>query len=68
VRIAASMCLKELYERLGEEFLVFLPETIPSLAELMEDSDEHVQTAVQELAAVIQIYLGDEDLSSLFQH
>ena len=28
--------LQELYTRLGEEFVVLLPETIPFLAELME--------------------------------
>ncbi|KAJ1561103.1 HEAT repeat-containing protein 1, partial [Cladochytrium tenue] len=36
VRIAAIRTLQEFYVRLGEEFLVLLPETVPFLAELME--------------------------------
>ena len=57
--------IQEFYMRLGEEFLVQLPETIPFLAELMEDSDEGVQKACQELASEIQKHLG-EDLASFF--
>ena len=36
VRFAVLKVLQELYTRLGEEFMVLLPETIPFLAELME--------------------------------
>ncbi len=36
VRFAVLKVLQELYAKLGEEFLVLLPETIPFLAELME--------------------------------
>jgi U3 small nucleolar RNA-associated protein 10 len=57
--------MQEFYMRLGEEFLVLLPETIPFLAELMEDSDESVQATCQELAAEIQKHLG-EDLATFF--
>ena len=36
VRFAVLKVLQELYMRLGEEFMILLPETIPFLAELME--------------------------------
>lgn len=36
VRMAALQVIGEFYSRLGEEFLILLPETIPFLAELME--------------------------------
>ncbi|KAJ3329702.1 HEAT repeat-containing protein 1 [Blyttiomyces sp. JEL0837] len=65
VRILSLKTLQEFYLRVGEDFLVLLPETIPSLAEYMEDNDEQVQGACQELAAEIQKHLG-EDLSSFF--
>ena len=37
--------LQELYTRLGEEFVVLLPETIPFLAELMEGKSEQEFTS-----------------------
>lgn len=36
VRLTALQVENELYSRLGEEFLILLPETIPFLAESME--------------------------------
>lgn len=36
VRFAVLKVLQEIYFKLGEEFVVLLPETIPFLAELME--------------------------------
>lgn len=36
VRYAAVVVLKEVYSRLGNEFMSLLPETIPFLAELLE--------------------------------
>jgi hypothetical protein len=36
IRVAALDAVREFYDRLGEEFLILLPETIPFLAELME--------------------------------
>ncbi|KAJ3254475.1 HEAT repeat-containing protein 1 [Chytriomyces hyalinus] len=64
-RIVTIKAMQEFYIQLGEEFLILLPETVPTIAELMEDSDERVQVAVQELTAEIQKHLG-EDLNSYF--
>ena len=43
VRFALLKVLEEIYTKLGEEFMVLLPETIPYLAELMEG--EHINTS-----------------------
>ncbi|KAJ3202365.1 HEAT repeat-containing protein 1 [Dinochytrium kinnereticum] len=65
IRLVCVKVLHEFYSRLGEEFLVLLPETVPFLAELMEDTEEDVQKACQDLSAEIQKHLG-EDLNSFF--
>ena len=36
MRFALLKVLEEIYTKLGEEFIILLPETIPFLAELME--------------------------------
>jgi hypothetical protein len=59
VRLAALKTMKEFYERMGEEFLVHLPETVPFLAELLEDDDEHVETLCREVIKVVEEHLGE---------
>jgi len=66
VRIISLKALEELYKRLGEEFLILLPETVPFLAELMEDDNEEVEKLTQKVLNQIQQYLG-EDISKYFQ-
>ncbi|KAG0355784.1 HEAT repeat-containing protein 1 [Gamsiella multidivaricata] len=58
IRISALKVLQEFYKRLGEEFLILLPETIPFLAELMEDDDHDVEALTQQVIADIEVYLG----------
>jgi len=53
-----------LVERLAEEYLVLLPETLPFLAELVEDTDEHVEAAARRLLARLS-QLADEDVGEL---
>ncbi|KAJ2754358.1 HEAT repeat-containing protein 1, partial [Coemansia sp. BCRC 34490] len=48
-----------LYEQLGEEYLILLPETIPYLAELLEDDDSRVERATRETIKVIESFLGE---------
>ena len=62
VRLAALGVVKEFYAQLGEEFLPMLPESIPFIAELIEDSDESVEHACQDLIAFIDEFLGDEKI------
>ncbi|KAJ3288341.1 HEAT repeat-containing protein 1 [Borealophlyctis nickersoniae] len=59
VRLVALKVLQDFYTRLGEEMLILFPETIPFLAEVMEDEDEEVERACQDLCAQIQQYLGE---------
>jgi hypothetical protein len=47
-----------------EEYLVLLPETLPFLAELMEDPVEEVEAEVQELLAELT-ELSGEDLKEM---
>jgi len=53
-----------LVEALGEEYLVMLPETIPFLAELCEDTDEDVEAAARSLTVRLG-ELSGEDLKEL---
>ncbi|KAJ2355584.1 snoRNA-binding rRNA-processing protein utp10 [Coemansia sp. RSA 2618] len=59
VRHGALLVLQACYEKLGEEFLILLPETIPYLAELLEDDDPRVERATHETIRVIESYLGE---------
>ncbi|KAG0325600.1 HEAT repeat-containing protein 1 [Dissophora globulifera] len=58
IRLSALRVVQEFYKRLGEEFLILLPETIPFLAELMEDDDHEVEALTQQVIADIEVYLG----------
>ncbi|KAJ1733199.1 snoRNA-binding rRNA-processing protein utp10 [Coemansia biformis] len=59
VREAALVVLRAFYDRLGEEFLILLPETIPFLAELLEDDDKRVERATHETIKAIELHLGE---------
>lgn len=59
VRCASLSALIEMYRMVGEEMLTYFPETIPFLAELLEDEDENVVKKCQELCLKIQDYLGE---------
>ena len=62
VRLASLRCVLELWKRLGVDMVVLLPETLPSLAEVMEDANPDVEHAAQELAGMMQSHLGSESL------
>eukprot|EP01104_Vermistella_antarctica_P017042 TRINITY_DN5961_c0_g1_i1.p1 TRINITY_DN5961_c0_g1~~TRINITY_DN5961_c0_g1_i1.p1 ORF type:complete len:2241 (+),score=680.72 TRINITY_DN5961_c0_g1_i1:94-6723(+) len=66
VRLAALEVVNEFYVRLGEEFILLLPETVPFLVELMEDSDEVVERRCQEVIQTVNNYLGDERIENYF--
>jgi len=53
-----------LAERLAEEYLVLLPETLPFLAELVEDQDERVEAAARGLLATLS-QIAEEDVADL---
>eukprot|EP01094_Clydonella_sp_ATCC50884_P025908 TRINITY_DN6965_c0_g1_i1.p1 TRINITY_DN6965_c0_g1~~TRINITY_DN6965_c0_g1_i1.p1 ORF type:complete len:1299 (-),score=493.84 TRINITY_DN6965_c0_g1_i1:110-3871(-) len=59
VRLAALQVIHEFYEQTGEEWLKLLPESVPFIAELMEDSNPHVEQLCQTVALKIDEYLKD---------
>ncbi|KAJ1977295.1 snoRNA-binding rRNA-processing protein utp10 [Dimargaris xerosporica] len=59
VRLASLYILQAYYHTFKEEFLILLPETIPFLAELMEDESHVVETETQKTNALIEQYLGE---------
>ncbi|PWW71926.1 ARM repeat-containing protein [Tuber magnatum] len=65
VRIAAAEALKDIYTQAGEEWLNFLPESVPVIAELMEDEEEGVETAAHLLVVGIEKHLGEGELQAM---
>ncbi|KAF3704004.1 HEAT repeat-containing protein 1 Protein BAP28 [Channa argus] len=65
VRFSALLMLMELAAKLKENYMVLLPETIPFLAELMEDESEEVEQQVQKVVQEMENILG-EPLQSYF--
>ncbi|ROL40980.1 HEAT repeat-containing protein 1 [Anabarilius grahami] len=65
VRFSALVMLLELASKLKENYMVLLPETIPFLAELMEDECEEVEHQVQKVIHEMENVLG-ESLQSYF--
>ncbi|XP_063299718.1 HEAT repeat-containing protein 1 [Pelobates fuscus] len=65
VRFAALLALVDLVEKLRENYMVLLPETIPFLAELMEDEEEEVEHQCQKTIKHLETILG-ESLQSYF--
>ena len=59
VRFAALQITKALVERLGEEYLMLVPETLPFVVEALADMDEEVEAAAPSLAAVLETLLGE---------
>ncbi|BFZ59345.1 snoRNA-binding rRNA-processing protein utp10 [Saitoella coloradoensis] len=59
VRLTAVKAETALYGRVGEEWLTMLPQTVPFIAEAMEDEDENVERATQALIVKIESYLGE---------
>lgn len=64
-RLLALRVVKLLAEQLKEEYLVLLPETLPFLAELLEDSDLNVVAKTQEVVELLEDLSG-ESLSQYF--
>ncbi|XP_053315982.1 HEAT repeat-containing protein 1 [Spea bombifrons] len=65
VRFAALLALTDLVEKLRENYMVLLPESIPFLAELMEDENEEVEHQCQKTIKQMETILG-ESLQSYF--
>ena len=66
VRLAAVQCERALTDRLGEEWLVLLPEMLPFISELQEDDDDTVEKETLRWIQRIEEILG-ESLSPMLQ-
>jgi U3 small nucleolar RNA-associated protein 10 len=60
-RLAAIECVFNIVTRLREEYLGLLPESLPFLAELLEDSDTAVLARCKDLVKLLE-ELSDENL------
>ncbi|KAG0473077.1 hypothetical protein HPP92_014934 [Vanilla planifolia] len=58
-KILGLRVVRYLLEHLREEYLVFLPETIPFLGELLEDVELQVKTLAQEILKEMEVLSGE---------
>lgn len=59
VRLVSLEVLCAMAHKLGEDFLPLLPETVPFLAELLEDEEEAVESACQKAVQNLEEVLGE---------
>ncbi|RPA77525.1 hypothetical protein BJ508DRAFT_228743 [Ascobolus immersus RN42] len=64
-RKAGVRALARIYEELGEEWIGLLPETVPVLAECLEDDDEGVEREVRGLVKAVEGVLGEGELEGM---
>ncbi|KAF8439525.1 armadillo-type protein [Terfezia claveryi] len=67
VRLAAVKVEMKLYEKMGEEWLGLLPETVPYISELLEDDNEEVERETQRLVGKVEEFLGEGELQGMLQ-
>ena len=65
VRKAGVYSLLSLIRSLGEEYMVLLPECLPNLSELLEDSDDEIAGFAQECIRISEELLGESLQDSL---
>jgi len=65
VRKAGVKCLLSLIKTLGEEYMVLLPECLPILSELLEETDEEIAALAQECVSLGEDLLGESLQDSL---
>lgn len=65
VKLAAMKVIHECFARMSQEYLPLLPDTIPYLADLLEDEDAEVEKAAQDLRVQLESVSGEELTSYL---
>jgi len=65
VRKGGVSCLLSLIKALGEEYMVLLPECLPVLSELLEETDEEIAGLAQECVTIGEDLLGESLQESL---
>jgi hypothetical protein len=58
-RRAGLICLDSLTKNLGEEYMVLLPEILPVLAELLEDTNDEVASLAKEVLSYAEELTGE---------
>ncbi|KAI5783691.1 armadillo-type protein [Geopyxis carbonaria] len=64
-REEALRVLRGIYDRVGEEWLPLLPETLPVLAECMEDEEEGVEREAQRVVAAVEVWVGEGEVGGM---
>lgn len=59
VRKAGVKCLAWLIRTIGEEYVIFVPECLPVLSELLEDTDQSVASLAKDCIALSEQFLGE---------
>lgn len=59
VRVVCVKALHHLFSNVGEEYLIMLPECLPFLSELLEDSNPAVSAATSELVRYVEDVSGE---------
>lgn len=59
VRKAGVKCLASLIRTIGEEYMIFVPECLPVLSELLEDTDQSVASLAKDCIALSEQFLGE---------
>ncbi|KAH9488295.1 HEAT repeat-containing protein 1 [Bulinus truncatus] len=65
VRIWALAAVDAFHKQLGEDYTQLVPETIPFMAELMEDESDEVEKYTQKVLAAMEVSVG-ENLQEYF--
>ena len=65
VRRAGLLCLLQLIQSLGDEYIVLLPENLPLLSELLEDGNEDVARLARDVVTQAEELLGESLEDSL---
>lgn len=65
VRLAGVIALKEVWRRNGDNWMGLLPETVPILAEVLEDDEEEVEREGQRLIAVVEEFVGEGEVQGM---
>ncbi|KAK5580523.1 hypothetical protein RB653_000543 [Dictyostelium firmibasis] len=66
VRYSSMVVIQSLHKKMGEQLLILLPETIPFISELLEDSVPEVEQITQDVVKIIETHLGAEESISSY--
>jgi U3 small nucleolar RNA-associated protein 10 len=59
IRLATLKTIEKCYQIIGDEFLAMLPESIPFLAEMMDDTDPQVEKTCHQVIKQIEEISGE---------